>query len=344
VPRRRILILVILGAVALLLALPRGRRDAGAKPTSGFRVGLVFDIGGRGDKSFNDAAYLGLARAERELAVAVEYVEPGGPEDREAALRLFAARKFDLVIGVGFIFSRDVDTVARDYPGVRFACVDYAPEFGPNGPKPMPSNVTGLAFRENEGAFLVGAAAGLLTRSRHVGFVGGMDIPLIHKFEAGYRAGVAAVCPSCMLHVAYAGSTPDAFRDPAKGKSIALAQIGLGADVLFHAAGSTGHGVFEAAKDASVLAIGVDADQADEAPGTVVTSMIKRGDVAVFDAIVAAKEQHLRGGMLVLGLAEGGLDWVHDGPHAGGISEDVRSRVELLRAAVVKREISVPDE
>ena len=338
------MILAIFGLLAILLSLPRGRRDAGAKPSSGFRVGLVFDIGGRGDKSFNDAAYLGLTRAERELAVSVEFVEPGGPEDREAALRLFAARKLDLVIGVGFIFSRDVDTVANDYPSVRFACVDYSPAFGPSGPLPIPNNVTGLAFRENEGAFLVGAAAGLLTRSKHVGFVGGMDIPLIHKFDAGYRAGVAAVCPSCQVHGAYAGSTPDAFRDPARGKSIALAQIGLGADVLFHAAGSTGHGVFEAARDASVLAIGVDADQADEAPGTVVTSMIKRGDVAVFDAILGAKEGHLQSGMLVLGLAEGGLDWVHEGPHAQGISLEIRGRVELLRAAVVKKEIVVPDE
>ena len=343
-PRRRIVTLAILAVLAIVLALPRGRRDSGAPPASGFRVGLVFDIGGRGDKSFNDAAYIGVQRAERELGVAVELVEPGGPEDREAALRLFAARTLDLVIGVGFIFSRDVDTVANDYSTVRFACVDYAPAFGPNGPLPMPPNVTGLAFRENEGSFLVGAAAGLLTHTKHVGFVGGMDIPLIHKFDAGYRAGVAAVCPDCEVHGAYAGSTPDAFRDPAKGKSIALAQIGLGADVLFHAAGSTGHGVFEAAKDASVLAIGVDADQADEAPGTVVTSMIKRGDVAVYDAIQAAKEGRLQRGMLVLGLADGGLDWVHEGPHARGISDDIRSRVELLRAKVVKGEIVVPEE
>ena len=338
------MILGILAILAIVLSLPRGRHDSGASPSSGFRVGLVFDVGGRGDKSFNDAAYIGLLRAERELGVATELVEPGGPEDREAALRLFAARRFDLVIGVGFIFSRDIDRVAKDYPAVRFACVDYAPAFGPDGPLPMPPNVTALAFRENEGAFLVGAAAGLLTHSKHVGFVGGMDIPLIHKFDAGYRAGVAAVCPECEVHGAYAGSTPDAFRDPAKGKSIALAQIGLGADVLFHAAGSTGHGMFEAAKDASVLAIGVDADQADEAPGTVVTSMIKRGDVAVFDAIKAAKEGRLEGGMLAVGLAEGGVDWVHDGPHASGISAEIRGRVELLRAKVVAGEIVVPEK
>src|SRR5262249_49492973 len=154
-------------------------------------------------------AYLGLERARGELGVRVEYLEPTGAEDREAAMRLFAARGFDLVIGVGFIFARDVDTVAKDYSKVRFACVDYAP-----GSEPSPPNVTGLAFREEEGAYLIGGVAGLTTTSKHLGFVGGMDIPLIHKFEAGWRAGVKRVCPECVQHVQYAGSTPDAFRDP----------------------------------------------------------------------------------------------------------------------------------
>ena len=344
--RRLLAVIGALSAVALLLAMVRGRRDTGAVALSpgGFRVGLVFDVGGRGDKSFNDAAYLGLLRARAELAAGIEFVEPTGAEDREAALRLFAARGFDLVLGVGFIFSRDVDTVARDYPAVRFACVDYAPGFGPSGPLPIPPNVTGLAFRENEGAFLVGAVAALTSTSHEVGFVGGMDIPLIHKFEAGWRAGVGAVCPSCGLHVAYAGSTPDAFRDPAKGKAIALAQIGAGVDVLFHASGSTGHGVFEAARSAHVLAIGVDSDQWDEAPGTVLTSMIKRADVAVFDAIAHAKAGKLAGGMLVLGLGEGGLDYVHEGAHAVLLTPAVLSRVEALRADVVSGRTVVPAE
>jgi basic membrane protein A len=171
-----------------------------------------------------------------------------------------------------------------------------------------------------------------------------MDIPLIHKFEAGYRAGVASVCPSCVVHVAYAGSSPDAFRDPAKGKSIALAQIGAGADVLFHASGSTGHGVFEAARDLHVLAIGVDADQYDEAPTAVLTSMIKRGDVAVFDAIAAAKKRELEPGMLVLGVKEGGLDYVHEGPHAALIRPEVVAKVEALRQEIANGAISVPSE
>lgn len=340
---RRSVVLLGLSAAVLGLGFVRGRRDTSATVnSSGFRVGLVFDVGGRGDKSFNDLSWAGLTRAQKELNVYTEFVEPTGAEDREAALRLFAARGFDLVIGVGFIFSRDIDEVARAHPKTRFACVDYAPPFTPG--VAIPANVTGLEFREHEGSFLVGAVAGLTTRTKNVGFVGGMDMPLIHKFEAGYRAGVMSVCPECVVHVAYAGTTPDAFRDPAKGKAIALSQIAAGSDVLFHASGSTGLGVFRAARDARVYAIGVDADQWDEAPGTILTSMTKQADVSVFDAIAAAKQGKLDHGMRILGLAEDGVDYVHDGPHAIGITPSVKARVEALRADVIAGRIAVPAE
>jgi basic membrane protein A and related proteins len=333
---------VVLFALAVLTTLlparareARPERPAGAPVRA--RVGLVFDVGGRGDKSFNDAAFLGVSRAERELGAEASYLEPSSTEDREAALRLFAARGFDLVIGVGFIFSSDIDEVARAYPNVRFAGVDYAP-----GPRGIPPNVAALAFREEEGSFLVGAAAGLLTKTRHVGFVGGMSGPLIKKFEVGYAAGVAAACPSCVVHAAYAGTTPDAYRDPAKGKALANAQIAAGSDVIYHASGSTGHGVFEAAADARCLAIGVDADQHDEMPGTVVTSMIKRADVAVFDTVRDVIEGRFSAGMHVFGLKEGGVDYVKEGPHANGLPEDVRRRIEELRADVTSGRITVP--
>ena len=305
-----------------------------AKPRA--RVGLVFDVGGRGDKSFNDAAFLGVSRAEKALDVEASYLEPASTEDREAALRLFAARDFDLVIGVGFIFSSDIDAVARAYPGTRFAGVDYAP-----GSKGIPDNVAALAFREEEGSFLVGAVAGLMSKSHHVGFVGGMTGPLIRKFEIGYAQGVKASCPSCVVHAAYAGPTPDAFRDPAKGKALANAQIAAGSDVVYHAAGATGHGVFEAAADAHTLAIGVDADQYDEMPGTVVTSMIKRGDVAVFDIVKATIDGTFHGGMNVFGLEEAGVDYVHEGPHATHIPEVVKAKVESLRADIIAKRIVV---
>ena len=300
------------------------------------RVGLVFDVGGRGDKSFNDAAFIGVSRAEKELDVEASYLEPASTEDREAALRLFAARGFDLVIGVGFIFSSDIDLVARAYPKTRFAGVDYAP-----GPKGIPPNVAALAFREEEGSFLVGAVAGLMSKSHHVGFVGGMTGPLIRKFEVGYAQGVKAACPTCEIHAAYAGPTPDAFRDPAKGKALANAQIAAGSDVIYHASGATGHGVFEAAADAHALAIGVDADQYDEMPGTIVTSMIKRGDIAVFDIVKAAVDGSFQGGMNVFGLKEAGVDYVHDGPHAAQLPDDVKAKVEALRADVVEKRITV---
>ncbi len=335
----RVLALIVVAALSTFLparASTKKERAPGQK-----KVGLVFDVGGRGDKSFNDAAFLGASRAERELGVDVSYLEPASTEDREAALRLFAARGFDLVIGVGFIFSSDIDEVAHAYPNTRFAGVDYAP-----GPNRIPPNVAALAFREEEGSFLVGAVAGLMSTSGHVGFVGGMVGPLIRKFEVGYVAGVETACAreqrTCTVHAAYAGTTPDAFRDPAKGKALATAQIASGSDVLYHASGSTGHGVFEAAADAHVLAIGVDADQHDEMPGTIVTSMIKRGEIAVFEIIRAVVEGRFSGGMRVFGLSEGGVDYVHDGPHAAGIPEDVKKKVEALRADVVAKRVAVP--
>lgn len=307
----------------------------------GARVGLVFDVGGRGDKSFNDAAYIGLLRAEKELNVEIRYLEPASTEDREAALRLFASQSLDLVIGVGFIFSSDIDAVATSYPNVHFACVDYAPM---KGVENMPKNVLGLAFREEEGSYLVGAAAGLLTKTDHVGFVGGMTIPLIRKFEAGYAAGVAETCPTCIVQATYAGATPDAFKDPAKGKLLAIGEAAAGADVIFHASGSTGHGVFEGAKEMHVLAIGVDADQHDEMPGVVVTSMTKRVDVAVFDAVEDVLEGRFHGGIRALGLADHGVDWVHEGEHARALPPAVVARVEALRERIARGDIVVPTE
>jgi basic membrane protein A len=332
-------VLGLVAAACALTFLPARKSQPARSAAARARVGLVFDVGGRGDKSFNDAAFAGLSRAMEELAVDAAYLEPAGSEDRESGLRLFAARGYDLVVGVGFIFSSDVNQVAAEYPNVRFACVDYAP--GPGGPPP---NVAGLVFREEEGSFLVGAVAGGLSKTKHVGFVGGMTIPLIRKFLAGYEAGVKAVCPECQVHSAYAGSTPDAFRDPAKGKALAISQIALGADVIFHASGSTGHGVFEAAHDARVKAIGVDADQYDEMPDAVVTSMIKRGDVAVFDVIREAVEGRFKGGMRVFGLKENGVDYVKEGPHAADLPADVKARVEKLREEVVSGARTVPSE
>ena len=333
--------LLVVAAMFATFALPRRKPHPSAPPgpNARVRIGLVFDVGGRGDKSFNDAAYAGLLRAQRELGVSTEFLEPASSEDREAAMRLFAARGLDLVIGVGFIFSSDVDRVARDFPRVHFACIDYAPP--PGG---APPNVAGLVFHEEEGSYLVGGVAALMSKTKHVGFVGGMQTPLIRKFEAGYEAGVHAVCPDCVMHSGYTGTTPDAFKDPAQGKALAIAEIEAGADVLYHAAGATGHGVFEAAHDAGRLAIGVDSDQHDEMPDTVVTSMVKRADVTVFDTIRGIVDGHFEGGMHVFGVKDGAIDYVHEGPHATLLPRDVVARVELLRADVASGRVVVPSE
>lgn len=334
-------VLIALALVTVLLP-PRGAGDSVVAARSPLRIGLVFDVGGRGDKSFNDSAWAGLERARRELGVTVEYVEPADGDDRAGALRLFAARGFDRVIGVGYVFSRDVDAVALDHPAIRFACIDYAPpERGE-----APPNVVGLKFREEEGAFLVGAAAGLSTAHEAVGFVGGMEIPLIRRFEAGYRAGVTAVCSACRVLAAYAGSTPTAFKDPERGAQLATSQIAAGADVIFHASGSTGLGVFVAAQRLGVRAIGVDADQYDEMPGVVLTSMLKRVDVVVFEMIREATEgRYVRGprGLRTFGLVEGGIDWVHTGTHASGLRPEVIGRVESLRLEIVRGVVRVPE-
>lgn len=330
---------LVAGALAVLAlaatALPARIPTPKAKPGA-ITVGLVFDVGGRGDKSFNDAAYLGLTQAAEQHGIRFELAEPLGAEDREGSLRLFAARKLDLVIAVGYIFSRDATEVARAFPGTRFACVDYAPS------GEIPPNLVGLAFREEEGSYLVGAAAALESKTGHVGFVGGMSIDLIRKFEAGYRAGVKEVCPTCVVHAAYAGTTGEAFRDPGKGKAIAASQIAAGADVLFHAAGLTGNGVFEAAREGHVRAIGVDRDQADEMPGVVVTSMVKRVDTAVAQVVKSAVDGSFRGGIRVFGLSDEGVDWVHDGPHGAGLSKTTIEKVEAIRARIVKGEITAP--
>lgn len=340
----RPVLLVGLLALNLSIYLLAPSKDA-AGQSDALRVGLVLDIGGLGDKSFNDGAYEGLKAARDQLGASISLVEPGDGGDRESALRLLAAQSNQLVLGVGFMFTDDLNRVSTDYPERAFAGVDYSVSFGPDGkPIPPPANVQALKFREEEGSYLVGALAGLVSRSKVVGFVGGMDIPLIHKFEAGYRAGVQAVCPSCTVLAAYAGVTPVAFKDPGKGKELALSQLGQGADILYHASGSTGLGVFAAVRERKALAIGVDADQYGEAPGFMLTSMVKRVDRAVLEVSRQVKEGRFTGGVQTLGLKEGGVDYVYDEHNQGLISPEVRAQVEALRQRIIQGEIQVPEQ
>lgn len=339
-------LLGLLGALLVVhVALLFVRPSSAEQPVQGdpLEVGIVFDLGGRGDKSFNDGAYLGAERATRELGARVRFVEPGEGSDREAGLRLLAAQNLDLVAGVGFIFTDDLGELAREYPNVNFAGVDYALQVDAQGNViPPPPNLAALKFREEQGSFLVGAIAALVSKSKKLGFVGGMDFPLIHKFEAGYKAGVKAVCPDCNVIVQYAGVTPEAFRNPGRGQELALSQYQQGVEIIFHASGSTGLGVFEAARRQNKLAIGVDADQYNEAPGYILTSMVKGVDAAVFETIRRVKAGTFAGGIYQFGLAENGVGYVYDDNNRALIPDSVRTRVEALKQEIIAGRIQVP--
>src|SRR4051812_39881990 len=336
-----LLAVLLVAHIALLFVRPSGAEQPSA--ASAVNLGIVFDMGGRGDKSFNDGAYLGGERARRELGAHVRFIEPGDGSDREAGLRLLAAEGMDLVVGVGFIFSDDLTQLAKEYPNTHFAGIDYSIGADSLGnPIAPPPNLAALKFREEEGSFLVGALAALVSKTGKVGFVGGMNFPLIHKFEAGFRAGVKHVCPRCTIISQYAGVTPEAFRNPGRGKELALSQYQQGVDVIYHAAGSTGLGVFEAARQTGRLAIGVDADQYQEAPGHILTSMVKGVDAAVFQATQWTQEGRFKGGVYQLGLKEGGVGYVFDEHNSALIPAAIQTRVEELRQQIIAGRIKVP--
>ena len=340
--RRRAPTLLALLVAAQVVVLLVGQLAFSSKSSrSGQRkIGLVFDVGGKDDRSFNESAWRGVLRAEAELGVFVQTIEPGDGSDRETALRQFAAADFDLVIGVGFIFSSDLERLAAAYPRTQFAGIDYAPSAGVVAPQ----NLVGLTFREQDGSFLAGAAAGLASKTHMVGFVGGMRIPLIRKFEAGFAAGVRHVCPTCQVLSAYAGAEPKAFADPGTGYELALAQLDRGADVIFHASGKTGDGVLAAVKERQALGIGVDSDQYELAPCCVLTSMIKRIDEAVFSLIAQGEGGMLQAGMRELGLAEHGVDLVSDSRNLATLTPAMRAQIGRLRDAIERGQIVVPTE
>jgi basic membrane protein A and related proteins len=310
---------------------------APAKP----KLGIVFDVGGLGDKSFNDAANRGRLRAEQELGMQTQYIEPGDGSDRESALRQRAAAGDQLVFGIGFIFSDDITKLASQFPQTKFACIDYNK---PEGIDKVPANLVGLRFREHEGSFLVGAIAGRVTKTKKLGFIGGMKMPLIRKFEVGFIAGVKQVCPDCTVLSSYAGTEPKAFADPTKGKELALAQYSRGVDIIYHASGKTGDGVFAAAKDQKKFAIGVDSDQFHVAPCCVLTSMVKKVDVAVFDTAKKVAAGKFESGVFEFGLAEDGVGFVYDDNNKAFIPQAVVDEVNGLAKQVIAGAIKVPSE
>lgn len=343
--RRRTAVRRPLVAAALVLtfgACAGGEGEATAT-TGGTDVGLVLSSGGRGDRGFNDAALAGAARAEQELGVEVEVTEDVTDESRGPELQRYARGDKDLVVGISFMASQPAFEVAQAHPDANFAVLDYAAVTDEQGrAQQLPPNLAGITYRSEEGAYLAGAVAGMKTRTRTVGFVGGMDVPTIRQFEAGYAAGVRAVCPDCTVLVDYAGNTPAAFADPGRGRALAERQYGAGADVIFHASGATGAGVFAVARETGKWVIGVDVDQWDQAPGQVLTSVTKNLDVSVFGLVESQREGRFRGGMISQGLAEGAVGYVSDERNRALLSAPVLARVETLREAVAAGLVKVP--
>jgi len=317
------------------------------------RVGMVFDIGGKGDQSFNDSAYRGLQWASK-LGVTHVEIEPGADADRETGLRMIASQGFDLVIGVGFLFTDAIKAVADEFPKTKFAIIDG---FIPDKP-----NVAALLFMEHQGSFLVGVIAGMKAKAdgkNSVGFVGGMDIPLIHKFEAGYKAGVKYANPGCKILSDYAGTTPSAFADPVKGKELALAQIDKGAHVIYHASGLTGAGVYEAGKQRKTYIIGVDSKQNHlghvKATGKNygLTSMLKQVDVAVYLAVKSVIDGKFKAGVRIFGLGdtvtiEGtkyhGVYYAMDQYNKDLVTPDMIKKVTDAEMKILSGEIKVPEK
>ncbi|MCL6581882.1 MAG: BMP family ABC transporter substrate-binding protein [Firmicutes bacterium] len=313
-------------------------KEEAAKP----KVGLAFDVGGLGDKSFNDAAYAGLERAQNDFDIETTYMEPTeGGADREQILKTLAEQGYGLVIANGFLFTDCVQNVAKDFPNTKFALVDgYIPDLTEE------SNIVCLGFTEHEGSFLVGAAAALKSQTGKIGFVGGMLIPLIQKFEAGYVAGAKYVNPNIKVYVDYIGSTGDAFKNPTAGKELALAQYDKGCDVIYHASGQSGVGVIAAAAERKKWVIGVDSDQyltaSDEEKPYVLTSMLKRVDVAVYETIKAFVEGTFKGGYATFDLAISGVDYATSNPDA--LTADITAKLDEIKQKIISGEIVVPTE
>lgn len=320
-----------------------GKKETSTTTTSSdtakkVKVGLVFDIGGRGDKSFNDAAYKGLEDAKAKLGIEFEAIDPGDGSDRESALRRLASNKdIGLIFGVGFIFTDDINNIAKEFPDKKFACIDYSIDPA----KTIASNIEAVEFKEDEGSFLAGALAGLLSKTGKVGFIGGMESSLIRKFEKGFEQGAKYSNPGITVMSAYVSVTPEGFKNPGKGKEIALSQYGNGADIIYHASGLSGLGLFEAAREKKMLAIGVDMDQQKEAPGFVLTSMVKLVDEAVFQTIKDFKENKFTGGIKTFGLKDNGVSIVMDDNNKNLIPNDVKSKIEEIRGKIISGEISI---
>ena len=315
---------MIAARIALLASLATLSCTALAQPA------VIYDMGGKFDKSFNQAGYDGAERWKRESGKAYLEFEINNPAQREQALRRMAERGANPIVGIGFSQASALEKVSKEFPKTNFVIIDSVVQN---------PNVQSVVFKEHEGSYLVGLMAALASKTGKVGFIGGMDIPLIRKFQCGFEQGARAGNPKAEVFGNMTGTTPAAWNDPARGAELAKAQFAKGADVIFAAAGGTGMGVYQAAKDGGKLAIGVDSNQNHLQPGTMLTSMVKRVDVAVYNAFKGVEP----GKVTVLGLKEGGVDYAMDTHNARLVSADMKQKVEAAKADIIAGKIAVID-
>ncbi|MGZ3743055.1 MAG: BMP family lipoprotein [Pseudobdellovibrionaceae bacterium] len=320
-----ILPMTILGYVCLFFS---------AALAAPLKVGLVLDKGGKDDKSFNSAAFQGATKAEKDFKIELKFVEATDTNALENLHRAFARKDFDLIIGIGFAQAEAIKKVSAQFPKVKFVLVD--------GEITAP-NVRSLLFEDHEGSFLVGAAAALKSKSGKIGFIGGMDIPLIRRFGLGYEAGAKHVNPKIQIITNYIGVTGEAWNNPAKAKELALAQISQGADVLFVAAGASGSGVFDAVEEKKKLAIGVDSNQNWIKPGFILTSMLKRVDIAVYNTIQDTQGGKYTAGPVHYGLKDKGVDYALDSYNEKILTPDLSTKLNDYKTQIISGKIKVPD-
>lgn len=295
---------------------------------------VVYDLGGKFDKSFNESAFTGAEKFKADTGINYRDFELQNDSQREQAMRNFARRGLSPIVAIGFSQANAVEKVAKEFPDIKFAIVDMVVEL---------PNVRSIVFKEHEGSYLVGLLAAMASKTGKVGFIGGMDIPLISRFACGYVQGAKSAKDGLEVFQNMTGTTGAAWNDPVKGGELAKSQFDQGADVVYHAAGATGIGVLQAAADAGKLGIGVDSNQNALHPGSVLTSMLKRVDVAVETAFNDAKNDKWTAGTYVLGLAEGGVDWALDDNNKSLINDEMKAAVDQAKADIIAGKIAVHD-
>ena len=320
----KITIAIAAGAVALSATIAQ----ADVKPA------VVYDKAGKFDKSFNEAVWNGVKRFTADTGISVREVEPTNEAQVEQGLKKLAKRGNSPIVAVGFSSANALSAAAQAYPDTKFTLIDMVvPE----------ANVQNVVFKEHEGSFLVGALAALKSETGTIGFVGGMDIPLISRFGCGYEQGAKHINANITVLQKMTGSTPAAWGNPSKGGEITRSQIEAGADVIFAAAGGTGMGVYQAAADAGKLAIGVDSNQNHLQPGTMLTSMVKRVGVAAYKSYADAKDGTWSAGVTAMGLAEVGVDWALDEHNRSLVTADMETKVNAIKASIIAGDIAVHD-